>query len=396
MGRRAYKKVTTNGPVTLHQRYLYRDYLQIACIDLTRSHRPALWLLLWDPTQPVSTRPLAIQKNGTWYSYGWDSNKNICEIYATNGYIVSTQTYTPSGASYSNDSTGQPINWSSEYKDSETNLIYYNYRYYNPERGRWTSRDLMSEKHEHNRYFFSISPSSFDWMGLNKKEKKNHIKSFNWTVIFDGIIKAIKQSAHDSVQLQAPVYDAASGTITETFKSENKASVTGTLSLTQKYELTHGDINKLTRKGLLSDDGKSFIILNETFGVNTSNGRQFTLPVGITTQYQSGKGQYISINTGIDLKNPHAPKTINTEMGVNCATYKVYDLIIRVDLKINNEIKIANETKDWHDTKPNYGVSVGILPQTPLDETPSWAFAFDIQKGVNSDAVFTFGIKGTF
>jgi len=49
MGRRAYKKVTTNGSVTLHQRYIYRGYLQIACIDLTRSHHPSLWLITCIP-----------------------------------------------------------------------------------------------------------------------------------------------------------------------------------------------------------------------------------------------------------------------------------------------------------------------------------------------------------
>jgi len=51
MGRRAYKRVTVNGTVTLHQRYIYRGYLQIACIDLTRSHHPDLWYINWDPTQ---------------------------------------------------------------------------------------------------------------------------------------------------------------------------------------------------------------------------------------------------------------------------------------------------------------------------------------------------------
>ncbi len=35
-GRRATKKVSTNGSVILHQRYIYRNYLQIACCDLTR------------------------------------------------------------------------------------------------------------------------------------------------------------------------------------------------------------------------------------------------------------------------------------------------------------------------------------------------------------------------
>ena len=37
MGRRATKKVTHNGTETLHQRYLYRDYLQIAACDLKRA-----------------------------------------------------------------------------------------------------------------------------------------------------------------------------------------------------------------------------------------------------------------------------------------------------------------------------------------------------------------------
>ena len=60
MGRRATKQVTTNGSITLHQRYIYRGYLQIAALDLTRSHHPALWYITWDPTQPVATRPLAI------------------------------------------------------------------------------------------------------------------------------------------------------------------------------------------------------------------------------------------------------------------------------------------------------------------------------------------------
>lgn len=85
MGRRAYKKVTVNGTVTLHQRYIYRGYLQIATLDLTRSSHPALWFITWDPTQPIATRPLAIQKDGTWYTYGWDLTKNACELYRNNG-----------------------------------------------------------------------------------------------------------------------------------------------------------------------------------------------------------------------------------------------------------------------------------------------------------------------
>ena len=35
----------------------------------------------------TATRPPAIQKDGTWYTYGWDLTKNICEIYGQHGYI---------------------------------------------------------------------------------------------------------------------------------------------------------------------------------------------------------------------------------------------------------------------------------------------------------------------
>ena len=33
MGRRSYKKVTVNGEVTLHQRYIYRGYLQFGNLE---------------------------------------------------------------------------------------------------------------------------------------------------------------------------------------------------------------------------------------------------------------------------------------------------------------------------------------------------------------------------
>ena len=106
--------MSTNGSVTFHRRFIYRGYLQIAAIDLTRSHHPVMSLLTWDPTQPVATRPLAIQLNGTWYTYGWDLTKNICELYSTNGYIATTYTYSPFGQVTASGNVTQPIQWSGE------------------------------------------------------------------------------------------------------------------------------------------------------------------------------------------------------------------------------------------------------------------------------------------
>ena len=71
-------------------------------------------LIAWNPSEPVATRPLAIQINGTWYTYGWDLTKNICEMYSTAGAISTSYTYTPFGQVSASGSVAQIIQWSSE------------------------------------------------------------------------------------------------------------------------------------------------------------------------------------------------------------------------------------------------------------------------------------------
>ena len=166
MGRRATKKVTVDGSITLHQRYLYRGYLQIACCDLTRSAHPCLWLITWDPTQPIATRPLAIQKDGTWFTYGWDLTKNICELYTNSGSIRTSYTYPPYGSVTESGNTWQPIQWSSEYNDTELGMVYYNYRHYNPQDGRWLGRDFVMDGY--NSYLFMNNGlcNEYDFLGL--------------------------------------------------------------------------------------------------------------------------------------------------------------------------------------------------------------------------------------
>ena len=170
MGRRCFKKVTINGRVTLHQRYIYRGYLQIACFDLTRSNHPTLWFITWDPAQATATRPLAIQKDGTWYTYGLDLTKNVCEVFSSSGAIRTTYTYTPYGKVISNGDIEQPIQWSCEMYDSESNLIYYNWRYYNVSSGKFIHRDKLNESHGINLYnFASNSPAiNIDIRGLER------------------------------------------------------------------------------------------------------------------------------------------------------------------------------------------------------------------------------------
>ena len=168
MGRRVDKRVERNGNTTSHLRFLYRNYLQVAALDLTRPTLNAMWFITWDPTQDTATRPLAIQKDGTWYTYGWDLTKNICELYTSDGYIATAYTYTPYGSVSSSGYADQPLQWSSEYNDTELGLVYYNYRHYNPAVGRWMGRDYARESFGINLFVYTRNGPVvlYDYLGL--------------------------------------------------------------------------------------------------------------------------------------------------------------------------------------------------------------------------------------
>lgn len=175
MGRRYMKKVTTNGTVTLHHRYLYRGYLQIAALDMLHNQN-VLHTILWDPAEAEATRPLALQKDGTWYTYGLDLTKNVWELFDSDGTFRTTYDYAPYGAVTEQGEVAQPLQWSSEVYDAELALVYYNYRYYNPADGRWISRDLIAEEGGWNLYaFLSDSPFyEYDSLGLEQKNLEDY------------------------------------------------------------------------------------------------------------------------------------------------------------------------------------------------------------------------------
>ena len=104
----------------------------------------------------TATRPLAIQKDGSWFIYGWDLTKNICELYGPAGYIRTAYTYSPYGQISSTGDVEQTIQWSSEYNNTELGMVYYNYRHYNPTDGRWSGRDKVEVGENYkNKYIFA-------------------------------------------------------------------------------------------------------------------------------------------------------------------------------------------------------------------------------------------------
>ena len=174
MGRRIYKKVYENNTLVKHLKFVYDGYKLIEEFDglngdaLVRRY-------VWQSEDfgldvPVSVYDAAGNKT---YFYHTDANKNITELSDENGGIVAHYEYSPFGsltASSGEYAEENPFRFSSEYSDMETGLVYYNYRYYSPELGRWLSRDPIEEQGGYNLYGMlgNIIISSRDILGLRQ------------------------------------------------------------------------------------------------------------------------------------------------------------------------------------------------------------------------------------
>ena len=95
-GRRCAKKVSVAGTVTLHERYIYRDYLQIACVDLTRSGRGTPTAATSRKTSAKSSAPPATSARATVTRRSARSRRRATFLSRSNGRRSST---TPSSTS---------------------------------------------------------------------------------------------------------------------------------------------------------------------------------------------------------------------------------------------------------------------------------------------------------
>lgn len=184
MGRRWFRKITEDGTVVKHERYLYRGYQQIATVDLMQPQPTVRHVIIWDPSEPTATRPLALLAGGQLYLYGVDFSKNVTELMdSATGTLAATYDYSPFGALTSSGGLAavNPLQWSSEVYDPATGLVYYNYRYLNTTDGRWISRDRIAENGGLNLYEFvgNNAIGINDYLGLNKirncKKKNQHV-----------------------------------------------------------------------------------------------------------------------------------------------------------------------------------------------------------------------------
>ena len=348
MGRRATKKVSVNGSVTLNQRFLYRGYLQIACCDLTRSNHPCLWLITWDPSQPVATRPLAIQKDGTWYTYGWDLTKNICEVYGQHGYIRTNYSFTPYGeVSISGDVT-QPIQWSSEYIDTETTLAYYNYRYYSTTMGRWLSRDKISELKEYPYIFVRNSPTTWvDYIG-HKKSKMWSVQPHEHDITLDGDYVIYNYMEMEYNNLNEQIHLLANLSIESRnrkviLRARSIANSVGTYLLTDDLDYSDQETALAEVEYTIYCDPSGMLAYRKT-GDNTSidGSAMASVSVDFSEGERTGK-----VNIGFESKIEGAELTWKTSIGVKSSSLSVsYPVKTHNVLKNNVEFRLMCKCED--------------------------------------------------
>ena len=158
LGRRVWMRESEGDAVTKEERFVYDGYLCVQRLDATQGNAVRTEFV-WDPTEPVATRPLAMRaKNwGLNLFYSHDGNKNVSEVFyhAPQNGIAAHYDYAPFGAVTRTSSATRvtnrdlisenPFRFSSEYHDDPLSLTYYNYRHYNPLDGRWLGRDCLQD-----------------------------------------------------------------------------------------------------------------------------------------------------------------------------------------------------------------------------------------------------------
>jgi RHS repeat-associated protein len=123
--------------------------------------------------------------------YVYDANGNVTDLVGTSGSALAHYEYDPFGNPLV--ATGvladdNPFRFSTKYTDDETGLVYYGYRYYSPEVGRWLSRDPVGAIGGENLYGFieNNAISALDFLGLWSEVQRDQNSPYGTTCAAEG------------------------------------------------------------------------------------------------------------------------------------------------------------------------------------------------------------------
>lgn len=172
MSRRFEKKIRRDGVLTKYEKYVYDGYKLIAIYDALNDNALQA-AFTW---QPIGLDvPLTMTYREETFYYVTDGNKNVVAMTDSSGNHITEYTYAPFGRLLHMEGELAEINpfrFSSEFHDNETGLVYYNYRYYSPELGRWVKRDPIEEKGDVNLYAM-VGNEPINYWDFNGKTKLN-------------------------------------------------------------------------------------------------------------------------------------------------------------------------------------------------------------------------------
>jgi len=138
---------------------------------------------------------LLCRKRGHTWLYCYDGNGNPVQMLRnTDGYLGANYLYDPFGNATETTASGvaqrNRFRFSTKYTDDETGLVYYGQRYYNPNLGRWLSRDPIEDMSEVGCLYAFVGNApidSFDLLGLRKCEvERFHFSVVGWEGGFPG------------------------------------------------------------------------------------------------------------------------------------------------------------------------------------------------------------------
>ena len=148
MGRRVTKNVECGLQSAECSCFIYNGYLQVY-----NSHSPTPTLnsnsYIWDPTEPIATRPLVWLRADSAAYYVHDGNKNVSEVISSSGDLAAHYDYAPFGVVIAQRGAFAAVNpwrFSSEFADDDTATVYYNYRPYESLNGRWLVQEPLREE----------------------------------------------------------------------------------------------------------------------------------------------------------------------------------------------------------------------------------------------------------
>jgi RHS repeat-associated protein len=122
---------------------------------------------------------LTINSGGNTHIAGYDGNGNLTTLVAAaTGTISASYEFDPFGntlKSIGEFAEENPFRFSTKRLDQETGLLYYGYRYYNPQTGKWLSRDPSGEDAGVNLYRFNDNDPVYyvDPLGLQVRSDRN-------------------------------------------------------------------------------------------------------------------------------------------------------------------------------------------------------------------------------